>query len=100
MTTPTPQQKKHTELLAAIKTKGLTDARAASLEGTGTAYKVSDGRRLYLCMSPDGSCKTWRMEYTRPATGKSNMLTFGEFPEVTCDDARAKAIEARKLLVE
>lgn len=99
-TTPTAQQKKHTELLAAIKAKGLTDARAAALEGTGSAYKVSDGRRLYLCMSPDASRKTWRMEYTRPVSGKSNMLTFGEFPEVTCDDARAKAIEARKLLAD
>lgn len=60
-------------------------------------YKLSDGGGLHLLVKPSGS-KLWRFRY-RFLT-KENMLSFGEFPEVTLADAREKRDEARKLIAQ
>ena len=51
---------------------------------------------MYLEISPIGT-KIWRMSY-RQENGKQNRLTFGAYPEVSLQEARAKRADARKLL--
>ncbi|MEK7994745.1 MAG: tyrosine-type recombinase/integrase [Planctomycetota bacterium] len=58
-------------------------------------YKLSDGGGLHLLVQPNGR-KGWRFRYR--LFDKANMLSFGNFPEVSLADAREKTIEARKLV--
>lgn len=58
-------------------------------------YKLSDGRGLALLVEPNGS-KLWRFRYR--FAGKENMLTLGQYPDVSLAEARDKRDEARKLL--
>lgn len=55
-------------------------------------YKKADGHGLTLLIQPDGK-KFWRFRYR--FAGKEQMLSFGEFPEVSLKDARDKRDEAR-----
>ncbi|OPY60825.1 MAG: Prophage CP4-57 integrase [Syntrophorhabdaceae bacterium PtaU1.Bin034] len=60
------------------------------------AYKLFDGRGLYLLVTPSGS-KLWRYSYG--FNGKKNTLSFGPYPEVSLSDARAKRDDAREQIV-
>ena len=73
----------------------LTDSFLRSLKATGKAQKHSDGGSLYLYLSPTGG-KLWRMAYR--FDGKQNILSFGAYPAVSLEDARAKKDEAKRLL--
>lgn len=62
------------------------------------AYKRADGAGLYLHVAPTGT-KSWRMRY-RDANRLEQTLTFGLWPEVSIDDARARRDQARARLAE
>ncbi|MFZ6691843.1 tyrosine-type recombinase/integrase [Undibacterium sp. SXout20W] len=75
----------------------LTDIQCRTAKPKEKIYTIADGQGMYLEIFPSGA-KKWRMAY-RQANGKTNRLTFGSYPEVTLLDARAKRLEARKLLI-
>lgn len=54
--------------------------------------KVSDGKGLYLLVTPSGS-KLWRMKFR--ISGVEKKLSFGAYPEVTLQTARQLRDEAR-----
>lgn len=73
----------------------LTDDIVTALKGTGKAHKFADGGGLHIYLSPSGS-KHWRMSYR--FAGKQKLLSFGAYPTVSIEDARAKRDRAKKLL--
>lgn len=74
-----------------LTAKGIKAAKPAD-----KAYKMFDGRELYLQITPAGS-KTWRLKYRYG--GKEKLITFGPYPEVRLADARDKATDARRDLI-
>lgn len=60
------------------------------------AYRLFDGRGLYLQVTPAGS-KTWRLKYR--FGGKEKLLTIGPLPEISLADAREKTTDARRDLI-
>ncbi len=66
----------------------------ASKEG---AYKISDGRGLYLHIMPNGS-KYWRLKYR--FWGKEKILALGVYPDLSLKDARDKIERARQQLAQ
>lgn len=68
--------------------------RAASASEKPT--KLSDGGGLYLLVKPNGS-KLWQMSYRFER--KQKTLSFGQYPERTLAEARAKRDEAKRLLI-
>ncbi len=75
----------------------LTNAGVRAARPKPRAYKVSDGQGLFLHVAPTAS-KSFRMRYRDPATGREQTLTFGLWPEVTLDQARARRDAARAQL--
>jgi len=73
----------------------LTDTKIRSLKGREKQYKVSDGRGLFLVITPTSS-KYWRFRYRFVNREKS--LAIGIYPDVSLAEARNKAHEARKML--
>ncbi|MDL2268000.1 Arm DNA-binding domain-containing protein [Desulfovibrio sp. OttesenSCG-928-G15] len=73
----------------------LTDGIITCLKGTGKARKVADGGGLHIYLSPSGG-KHWRMSYR--FEGRQKLLSFGAYPAVSIEDARAKRSEAKRLL--
>ena len=58
-------------------------------------YKLSDGKGLNLEIRPNGS-KYWRLSYRYQQ--KQKTLALGVFPIVSLADARASALDAKKLI--
>lgn len=73
----------------------LTDLVVRNAKAKAKQYKLSDGHRLYLLVTPSGG-KLWRMNYTFDGLHKS--LAFGQYPLVSLTEAREKRDDARKLL--
>jgi integrase len=73
----------------------LTDLQPRNAKPKDKPYKLADGGGLYLLVNPDGA-KYWRLDYRFDAARKT--LAFGKYPEVTLAAARAKRVDARKLL--
>ena len=71
----------------------LTEARIRSAKPRPTPYKLSDGRGLYLLISPAGG-RLWRVRYRY--AGRENMLGVGAYPEVSLRAARERAEDARR----
>lgn len=57
---------------------------------------LSDGMGLELRISTNGS-RGWRLRYTRP-NGKRNMISLGQYPEVSLAEAREKRTDMRRLI--
>lgn len=57
----------------------LSDLRIRNAAPKDKAYKLTDGRGLYLLVQPNGS-KLWRMKYS--FMGREKSLAFGRYPEV------------------
>lgn len=55
------------------------------------AYKLSDGRGLYLLVHPNGA-KYWRLKYR--FDGREKLLAIGVHPDVSLAQARATCDEA------
>ena len=58
-------------------------------------YKLSDGRGMYLIVSPRGG-KYWRLDYR--FNGKRQTLSLGTFPSTSLKDARRKCEETKSLI--
>ncbi|MBP0631432.1 integrase arm-type DNA-binding domain-containing protein [Cupriavidus sp. AcVe19-1a] len=78
----------------------LTDAqcRQAKYSADG-GNRLRDGGGLYLEVLPSGT-KKWRMKYQRPGTKSENLLTFGDYPQITLANARDKRSDAKRLLAD
>ncbi len=59
------------------------------------AYKLGDGRSLYLLVMPNGA-KYWRLSYR--FLGKQRAPALGVWPEVSLAEARDKRDSARKMV--
>lgn len=73
----------------------LTSADIDALLPAEKAYKRSDGRGLYIFVSPSGY-KAWRLNYRFEQRQKT--LSLGAYPIVSLDQARAGCLHAKKLL--
>ena len=73
----------------------LTDSEIEGFEPREQSYKRSDGHALYIFIRPSGS-KLWRMNYR--FEGKQKTLSFGAWPIVTLEEARALRNNAKRLL--
>ncbi len=65
----------------------LTDMTCKVAKAKSKSYKLSDGGGLYLEVLPSG-VKSWRMKYR--IFDKESRMTFGLYPRVGLQDARAK----------
>ena len=68
--------------------------RAAAREKT---YRISDGRGMYLEVSPSGG-KYWRLKYR--FSDREKRLALGIYPDVTFAHARRRRDEARAMLAD
>lgn len=75
----------------------LTDIKLRSLKPRSTVYRVADSAGLAIEVRSNGG-RYWRFRYRH--AGKSKMLSFGAYPEVTLAEARRLRDEARKTLRE
>ncbi len=73
----------------------LTDVICRNAKPRAKAYKLSDGKGLYLEVMPHGS-RLWRMKYRY--AGKEKRLALGIYDEVSLKEAREKCDAARKQL--
>jgi integrase len=73
----------------------LTDLVIRNAKPREKAYKLGDGRGLYLLVEPNGS-KLWRFKYR--FVGKVRKLSLGAYPEVPLALARERQLEARRLI--
>lgn len=74
---------------------GLTAAWVKRARPKSKPYKLSDRDGLYLLIEPSGS-RVWRMNYR--LRGKQRTITFGRWPELLLGEARAKLLDARRLI--
>ena len=73
----------------------LTASQVKSAKPAIKAYKLSDGRGLYLFVQPNGA-KYWRLKYRFGR--KEKLLAIGVYPDVSLAQARAACDEAKVLL--
>ena len=75
----------------------LTDTQVRAAKPRTTSYKLADGNRLYLMVTPSGG-KLWRWNYDYD--GKQKSMAFGAYPVVSLNDARTRRDEAYNILCE
>jgi integrase len=75
--------------------KLLSDRKCKSAKPRATPYPLADGKGLRLVIHPNGS-KYWVLRYT--LAGKETTLGLGTYPNVTLEEARDVAGDARKLV--
>ncbi|MBK5264647.1 MAG: integrase family protein [Alphaproteobacteria bacterium] len=73
----------------------LTVVQIKALKPRDKAYKVADGKGLYLSVQPSGSL-VWRVKFRFHGVAKK--ITLGHYPDVGLKEAREKLEEARELL--
>jgi hypothetical protein len=73
----------------------LTDTAIKKAKPGPKPVKLSDGKGLYLLVSPAGS-KLWRWKYR--VLGKEKVLALGAYPDVSLAQARDGVDKARKVL--
>lgn len=71
----------------------LTDVAIRNAKPRAGAYKISDGKGLFLLVQPNGS-RLWRYAYR--FDGKQKLLALGSYPETGLAEAREKHREAHK----
>lgn len=76
----------------------LTDMKIRQARPGSKLLKLSDGDGMYLEILPNGN-KSWRFRF-RQTNGKENLMTFGQYPDVSLAEAREKRSSARRLLTE
>lgn len=74
----------------------LVDTAIRNAKPKEKAYKLSDGRGLYLLVNKSG--KYFRFDYR--FQGKRKTLALGVYPDVSLSQARERLTDARKLLAE
>jgi len=75
----------------------LTALAIRNAQPRAKAYKLGDGRSLYLLVMPNGA-KYWRLSYR--FLGKQRALALGVWPEVSLAEARDKRDSARKMVAD
>jgi integrase len=70
----------------------LTHVQIVNAKARDKAYRMFDGRGLYVEISPSGG-RWWRFKYR--FGGKEKRLSFGVYPDVSLKEAREKLAEAR-----
>ncbi len=85
--------------LAGLVTVMLTPSAVRNAKPKAKAYKLTDGRGMYLLVKPDGA-RWWRFDYRRPVIAKRNTLSLGTYPDVSLKKARVRREEARALLTD
>lgn len=75
----------------------LSDAKIRAAKRRPKPYKLTDGNRLYLLVTPSGG-KLWRWNYYYD--GKQKSMAFGPYSLVSLADARFRRDEAHTLLCE
>ena len=75
----------------------LTIKTIEGLKPTGKRHRHTDGKGLYLEVTPTGS-KLWRFKYR--FGGKQKVMALGQFPDVSLAKAREKRQKARELLAD
>jgi integrase len=75
----------------------LSDTALRGLKVWAKDTKLTDGRGLYLLVKTTGG-RLWRLNYR--FNGKYKTLSLGPYPDIGLKDARERADEARKLLVQ
>ena len=75
----------------------LTDTSIRAIKPTGKAQKITDGKGLYLYVTPQGG-KSWRMAYR--FGGKQKTLCLGAYPAVSLKQARDKRDAAKSQLAD
>ena len=73
----------------------LTDTAIKKAKPGIKPVKLSDGKGMYLLVSPAGS-KLWRWKYR--VLGKEKVMSLGAYPDVSLAQARDGMAEARKIL--
>lgn len=77
----------------------LTSSQVAKSAPKAKEYRLRDGRGLSLAVLPTG-VKHWRLDYTKPYTGKRTQISLGQYPAITLAQAREQREECRKLLAQ
>jgi len=75
----------------------LTETKIKNTRADEKAKRLSDGRGLYLYISPSGG-KLWRAKYR--FEGREKLISYGKYPDSSLVDARKKHEEALKLLAD
>lgn len=75
----------------------LTDTAIRKAKPKDKPQKLSDGHGLYLLITVKGS-KLWQMAYRY--SGKQKTYSIGRYPDISLAEAREKATEARKQLID
>ncbi|MCP5180214.1 MAG: integrase arm-type DNA-binding domain-containing protein [Pseudomonadales bacterium] len=75
----------------------LTDAAIRTSKPREKAYKLFDGRGLYLEVAPSGG-RWWRLKYR--VAGKEKRLSLGVYPEVGLKEARNRCDQMRRLVAD
>jgi integrase len=73
----------------------LTDIQIRRAKSKDKPYKMTDGGRLYLWVTPSGG-KIWRWAFAHE--GKAKLMTLGKYPDVPLALARSRHSEARQVL--
>jgi integrase len=73
----------------------LTHVQIVNAKPRDKAFRLFDGRGLYVEISPSGG-RWWRFKYR--IDGKEKRLSFGVYPDVSLKEAREKLEDARKRL--
>jgi integrase len=73
----------------------LTNKAANAAKPRQKAYKLTDGKGLYLFVTPEGG-KYWRLKYR--IAGKEKVLALGVYPVVSIAAARTTCAEAKALI--
>ncbi|OOF56022.1 tyrosine-type recombinase/integrase [Rodentibacter myodis] len=68
-------------------------------DGSLSNNKLTDGKGLYLLVTPNGS-KLWRLNYYKPITKKRTEMSLGAFPDVSLAEVRQKREEILTLLAQ
>lgn len=71
----------------------LTDTKIKALRAKDKPFKLADGHGLYIYVTKNGA-KYWRQKYR--INGKEKLLSHGEYPFITLQQARALRDKARK----
>ena len=75
----------------------LNATQVRKLKPKDKPFKLADGGRLHLYVTPKGS-KLWRLRYC--FDGKEKLASFGPYPDVSLARAREKRAEAKSLLAD
>src|SRR6185437_15741004 len=73
----------------------LSDTAIRKSTPGGKARKLTDGRGLFLLLTPAGG-RWWRFKYR--FAGEEKLLSLGIYPDVPLKAARVKAEDARRLI--